>query len=721
MFLLLFSAALSAETLYYYVEGKKVILTEDFSSYSFIRTSITRANFVLPQSVKLLKKNENASIIEIEDASAKEILMKNGMLFPAYIKEGVKVHVSGMIFVKIPGKPNVSNAEKWCRQNGLIFIKQYQYIPQWYLVSVEGNPIKKAAELVESKAAEAAEPSFFIPVKKRAYIPNDPLFANQWHLNNDSSNTSVTGNDHAHVSEAWEVLKAFKGNLGGKGVKLAIVDDGFDLDHEDLAGRFTNGKDFGDNDDDPTYKTYTQTYCNKLGYQNEDCSDMHGTACAGVAAAAVDNGKGVAGACPECTVIPIRIDFLSDTALDDYAIESFQWAASAGADIISNSWGPIDNEGAVDTSTPLKNLLSKLAAEGRNGKGIIILFAAGNGNESIDANKTKDGFASNENVFAIGATRADGKRCMYSDYGPSLDFMVPSSDFNSNYTKQYDGIWTVDNTGKDGYNTGSASQGDKNGNYTNDFSGTSSACPLAAGITGLVLSANPNLSRDQVYEIYVETSDKVGDVSYSNGFNEKYGYGRLNACEAVKEALRLSGKDVTQVTCGGGIINPDPIDEDPDTDISDTGDTGHPGDTGDTGDSTDTTDTSDTIDTTDTTDTNDTGDTYVDPNCGNGRIDVNEVCDGNSIPCAQLAGAPKNGNAVCASNCMSWDKSGCYDVADDSGSADADSIENCGNGIVDEDEECDDGNKTSGDGCSKYCMKEESEKSGSSGCALDLL
>ncbi len=72
---------------------------------------------------------------------------------------------------------------------------------------------------------------------------------------------------------------------------------------------------------------------------------------------------------------------------------------------------------------------------------------------------------------------------------------------------------------------------------------------------------------------------------------------------------------------------------------------------------------------------------------------------------------------------MGWDKSGCYDdePADDSDTTDTDTDdkENCGNGFLDEGEQCDDGNRIDGDGCSKYCMKEDT-KSKSSGCSLDL-
>jgi len=618
-FVLLFFSLLSGETLHYYAGGKKIELAEDFSTYSFIRTSVTKADFVLPKVVKTIKKYKNISIVEVQDKTGVKTLKNNGSLFPAYIKDGTKVHVSGMLFVKIPGKPDGRNAEKWCRERGMTLIRHYKYISEWYLVSVEGNPIKKAAELVEKKIAAEAEPSFFIRLKKRTYTPNDPLFKNQWHLNNDRSNTAVSGNDHAHVAEAWEVIKDLKGNLGGDGVKLAIVDDGFDLDHEDFTGKFLAGWDFGGNDDDPSYENNDW---------NPDYSDMHGTCCAGVAAAATDNGKGVSGACPECKIIPIRMDMYG-YSLDAPAIEAFEWAADAGADIISNSWGPADNDGAVDMNTPLKNLVKELTTKGRDCKGIIILFAAGNGDEDIDGRRTKDGFAGNENVFAIGATNASGERAVYSDYGKSLDFMAPSCDIDY-YSDEYwvDGIWTVDNTGQDGYNSGNYSQGDKKGNYTNDFGGTSSACPLAAGITGLLLSVNPKLTKDQVYEIFKETSDKVGNGNYSNGFSQYYGYGRINAYKAVNKAIEMEN-EINDTTC-------------------------------------------DSADSDDTTDTSDTSNT------------------------------------------------------------DTDEFENCGNDVIDEGEECDDGNRMNGDGCSKYCKIEENteennfeypnqRKSSSDGCSAIVL
>jgi cysteine-rich repeat protein len=116
--------------------------------------------------------------------------------------------------------------------------------------------------------------------------------------------------------------------------------------------------------------------------------------------------------------------------------------------------------------------------------------------------------------------------------------------------------------------------------------------------------------------------------------------------------------------------------------------------------------------------------------CGNKNIDAGEVCDSETIPCKQLAGAPEGGTAKCASDCLSWDRSSCYDPGNGGGSGgneggnggDGDHA-NCGNGYVDPGEQCDDGNRMDGDGCSQYCMFEDGKatKKKSSGCSALIL
>ncbi len=558
---------LFSEEIYFYRAGKKIVLEENYRSYSFVADAVTKVLTAIPEGVDIKKRERNTALVGRLNKDQKTALSRSGRVFPAYRIGKLDYYVNDKLFVKIPGSPLEKEAEKWCRENGLELVKRYKYIPEWYLVSYNGNTIKKAAELVENKIVEQAEPSFFIPLEHRTMIPDDPFFFNQWHLHNFGGH-ELTGTDHAHVANAWSLLKAYNGSMG-KGTRLAIIDDGFDLDHEDLVGRFVAGWDFSDNNDQP----------------RPGPRDAHGTACAGIAGASVDNGIGVAGACPECDLIPIRMNMGFGSTLDQIAIESFSWAADNNAHIISNSWGPPDNRGPMDMSQPLKDLVFNLVTTGRNGKGILIFFAAGNGNESIDEGSgSHDGFAGNPNVFAIGSTNASGKRSSYSDFGFSLDFVAPSNDVESGSGgdgwaggSYIDGILTTDNT-NGGYNPGQLA-GDPSGKYVSEFGGTSASAPLAAGITGLVLAANPDLTRDDVYGIYKATSDKVsrgnvnpGENDYDeNGFSTHYGWGRLNACEAVKMAIEMKGVDVTNIVCGEsdhnfGNDDPEPEPE-PDTDV----------------------------------------------------------------------------------------------------------------------------------------------------------
>ena len=625
-FVVLLPFFMFAENLFYYSNGKKIQLAET-SGYTFISRADVRDAGSLPKDLKFTLRHENIYLFDKLSSSEIKELSKKGLLLPAYKRNGSeKVFASGMVFVKISG---VSDIEKWFESNGMRLVKKFQYAPDWYLAETSSDPVAKSVELVEKKIAAQAEPSFFMNFEKRTYLPNDPLFSNQWHLYNDGTNPNVTGSDSTHVAEAWDVMRKLKGELGGSTVRLAIIDDGFDTFHEDLQNRFLPGHDFADGDDAP----------------DPGRQDMHGTCVVGVAGGSTDNGIGIAGACPNCQIIPIRMRMSGITSLDASAIEAFEWAANAEADIISNSWGPADGTGQfVDMNQTLKDLVANIATTGRNGLGTLIFFAAGNGGESIET----DGYASNPNVFAIGASNAAGNRASYSDFGNSLDFMASSCDMDSSGGDGWaggstiDGIWTTDNMGQAGYNAGgNESAGDLAGNYSSDFGGTSSACPLAAGITGLVLTANPALTKDQIYELYKETSDKIGFDSYDgNGFNQNYGYGRINACKAVKRAFELAGTDVSDIECGGDITNSDPVSPDP----------GDPG----------------------SDPTSDPTGTPGSPLCGNGTVDANEICDGDTMPCNQIAGAPQNGTATCAADCMGWDKSGCHDGEDEAQTDDSD-------------------------------------------------
>lgn len=354
--------------------------------------------------------------------------------------------------------------------------------------------------------------------------------AQQWHL----MSTNINGNvidASANVAAAHEITK-------GANVTIAIIDDGVDIDHAEFqsAGKVVAPRDVSQNTFDPRPKD-----------PDPDRPDDHGTACAGVACA--DGIFGASGVAPLAKLMPIR----DGSGLgSDQTAEAFKWAADHGADIISCSWGPPDGRWHRPGDTlhkkvwqlppHIKDAIDYAVNNGRGGKGCVILFAAGNGNESVD----NDGYASYEKVIAVAACNDRGKRSVYSDFGKAIWCSFPSGDFEylpSNPKPLTPGIWTTDRTGQKGYNGGSIVAGDAEGNYTNEFSGTSSSCPGVAGVAALILSVAPFLTWEKVKDVLRESCEQIDQESgsYVNDRSDLYGYGRINAEKAVKLAKEISG------------------------------------------------------------------------------------------------------------------------------------------------------------------------------------
>jgi subtilisin family serine protease len=395
---------------------------------------------------------------------------------------------------------------------GLSILEPLSYAtPNGYLLEavpgIDGlGALAAANTLVEEGLVVFAEPDL---IQSRHWrdgpLPN-PSFAayldQQWHL------------------KAASVLDAWNDTQGSPSIRIAILDDGLDTQHQEFSAAVGSGQpkvaaqfDFATGTMDASPKTYL---------------DNHGTACAGVAAAVGVEADGVA---PGCRLIMARIpDYLG---VSDEA-KMFQWAADSGADVISSSWGPVAGTGATfPLPTPTKLAIRYCLNNGRVGKGIPIFWAAGNGSELV----SQDGYASNPDVMAIAACTAAEGPASYSDFGPEIFACAPS-----NGGVGQPAIFTTDRRGSAGYNPGSAIDGDAQGDYTNSFGGTSAAAPLAAGIAALALSANPNLPASQVRELLRTTADRIGDPSAydENGHNDRFGYGRLNAAKMVEAARQAA-------------------------------------------------------------------------------------------------------------------------------------------------------------------------------------
>lgn len=368
--------------------------------------------------------------------------------------------------------------------------------------------------------------------KGKKFTPNDPLFSEQWHHRNTSQLGGALWIDTG-ITTAWDSFK-------GSGITIAIVDDGVEHTHPDLQPNYNTAIDYDYNsgDEDPAPVSLV--------------NDSHGTSCAGVAAARGDNGIGVSGAAPLATLAGFRLIAAANT--DQQEADAFLLHNDV-IQIKSNSWGIPDGNGYGGPGPLARAALENGVTAGRGGKGVVYVFAGGNGLLDLD-NSNLDGYANTPFVIGVGAVNDFGFQSWYSEPGANLLICAPSGGGGQNQ-----GIRTTDLTGNGGTNTNSSTGNLADRNYTNKFGGTSSACPLVAGIVALMLEANPNLGWRDVKEILIRTARKNHNLDadwIANGagftFNHKYGAGLIDAAAAVALAQQwtnLPAMTSTEVTQTG--------------------------------------------------------------------------------------------------------------------------------------------------------------------------
>lgn len=384
------------------------------------------------------------------------------------------------------------------------------------------NPLKVAAALAKLSMVHKASPDLDVPLDQYFVEPRDGLLPHEWHLENqgfvvDVPNFRLKPGADSKVKAAWRRL----GNLGSSNIIVAVIDNGFDVNHPDLRGKAVAPLNISDGSSTlPTGSAYGD----------------HATPCSSVAVAAA-NGTGIVGAAPMARLMPLH-----GLTYSKYLTERmFSHCIRNGADVISCSWGTIDAR--YRPGAEHERAIRQALTTGRGGKGCVVVFAAGNeGREYLNYYATIPG------VIAVGASTSSDTHASYSNRGNGISVVAPS-----------DGGWPI-LAARTSWDQGNAAapankryyvDGIDRGPYHKHFGGTSSATPLVAGICALILSANPNLTSAQVKSILESTADKIGNTwDYnSSGYSTKYGYGRVNADAAVAEALRLrSGGTITTPT-----------------------------------------------------------------------------------------------------------------------------------------------------------------------------
>ncbi len=410
------------------------------------------------------------------------------------------------------------------------------YNPNEYLLEVTAESKKDAMALANEYHLNS---NTIYSVPNLAIVPvfrgNSPV---QWHLNDEPNDADID------AQEAWKLIERLA--LDNPDVNIAVIDSRVDYEHEAFKGNlWTNPGEIpgnGIDDDNNLYKDDVHG-CN-FGYNNGLVHE-HGTAVAGCIGANGTNPEGVCGSCPDCKLMFLRCNI---TTFDQHL--AFDYARGEGADVICCSWG---YKAEIEAPIDVRNSIFNAATFGRvrnvNGQrralGCVILFAMTN--EPNDNGGYFPDISSLERVIAVSASTDQDKRSG-AGYGDMMEVLAPTSGGTRS-------IFTIDVTGTAGYNNENPKAGCsdlKDLDYTQCFDGTSAACATAAGVAGLILSAEPNLYRRDVQRILQDTADKIDDsaghYNPDDGFSmgsegiSTHGYGRINAFEAVLVAA--NGVDV---------------------------------------------------------------------------------------------------------------------------------------------------------------------------------
>ena len=294
------------------------------------------------------------------------------------------------------------------------------------------------------------------------HIPNDPEWINQW------------GPQAIQCPQGWDIQK------GHLGVSIAIVDTGIDYSHDDLTNYISGGYDYVDNDNNP-YPDGPGQYAD------------HGTHCAGIAAATMDNHIGIAGVS--------QVSFIAERVLDSTGWGSWfdiaagiTHATDFGVDIISMSIGGYSYSSTVEN-----------ACQYAWDNDIVLIGAADNDNQGTIAYPAKF-----NTVICVGAIDQNDERCDYpgwwgSNWGPEMELVAPGHMIQS----------TVMDDDYDSYD------------------GTSMATPHVAGVAALIKSHQSILSNSEIRDIMVESADDLGP----NGWDVEYGHGKVNAYAALTHII----------------------------------------------------------------------------------------------------------------------------------------------------------------------------------------
>lgn len=336
--------------------------------------------------------------------------------------------------------------------------------------------VLRSSSSLNVRLVQSSDPAFIEQTKAEntvEYVENNSRYSTKFTVN-DPRSSDQKGIATINIAKAWDIT------LGDRNIIIGIVDTGVDLNHPDLVSKLV-----------PGFNVLTD------GKTPPKDDNGHGTHVAGIAAAATDNKIGIAGTAPKCMIMPVKaLDNKGDGDVLNLSI-GIVWAVDHGAKVINMSLG---GDNAPET---LKRAIQYALIHK-----ISVISATGNGNDQGIGLNEPTYPAALPGVIAVGAIDTAGKVARFSNFGKWTTVVAPGEQILST-TPTYDvpGIMK---------------------NY--DFmDGTSMASPIITGVVALMLSRNPNMSPEMIKTKLESTAKPIG----SSGFNEKAGYGLVDAEKAV--------------------------------------------------------------------------------------------------------------------------------------------------------------------------------------------